>query len=137
MTHFALINDDDVVVNVLVIADEELQTGAWGDPSRWVRCSYNTRRGVYYTPNTNTPDPDQSKSFRKNFPSVGAKYDRSRDAFINPKPHDSWVLNEFTCDWEPPIPRPREDGVFAWNEKFQRWDELQAASFNVMEVTKL
>jgi hypothetical protein len=64
---------------------------------------------------------DQSKAFRKNAAGIGSKYDTIRDAFIDPRPYNSWILNEATCTWEPPITRPKSDtnGVpdrYHWNE---------------------
>jgi len=67
MSHFAQIDENNVVQRVLVIEQAEIDTGNWGDPATWIQTSYNTRGGVYYTPNTSEPDPDQSKAFRKNY----------------------------------------------------------------------
>jgi hypothetical protein len=80
-----------------------LDTGLWGPVQSWVQTSYNTHGGVYYTPNTGTPDPDQSKALRKNYAGIGFTYDAARDAFIPPKPKgDGWVLDEFSCLWVQP-----------------------------------
>lgn len=66
-------------------------------------------------------------SIRKNFASVGFTYDNDRDAFIAPRPNSSWVLNEDTCQWEPPVPRPSDGKVYEWNETTQTWDEVNTA----------
>ncbi len=58
--------------------------------------------------------------FRKNYAAIGYTYDEDRDAFIAPKPYDSWILDELTCIWEAPIPRP--EGNYTWNEQTQAWD---------------
>ena len=68
MSHFAQIDDNNVVQQVLVIDQAEIDTGNWGDPTRWIQTSYNTHGGVYYTPNTGTPDPDQSKALGPSSP---------------------------------------------------------------------
>jgi hypothetical protein len=126
MAHFAELDENNVVLRVLVIEQSEINTGNWGNPENWKQCSYNTINGIYYTPSG--PDtqsvvhPDQSKAFRKNYPGIGAVYDVSRDAFINPKKYPSWVLDEFKCDWVPPIPRPEEDGfIYEWDEATVSW----------------
>lgn len=120
MPHFAQVVDG-LVVQVLVIDQEHLDTGLWGDPSQWVQTSYNTRGGVYLTPNTNKADPDQSKAFRKNFALPGYTWDPDRDAFIPPKPWPSWVLDETTCQWEPPIAYPNDGKRYRWDESITNW----------------
>jgi len=84
----------------------------------WKQTSYNTHGGVH--DNGGTP-------LRKNHASVGYTYDEDRDAFIPPKPYPSWTLNETTCLWEAPTPKPNRDGleenqVWSWNETNQIWD---------------
>ena len=58
-------------------------------------------------------------NFRKNYAGIGDTYDAVRDAFIAPKPYDSWVLNESTCRWQAPVPRP--DGHYIWDESTVSW----------------
>jgi len=78
----------------------------------WKQTSYNTRGGVHKLGGT---------PFRKNHAGIGFKYDADRDAFIPPKPYLSWILNETTCQWEPPVAEPTE-GHHTWNEETQQWD---------------
>ena len=59
---------------------------------------------------------------RKNFAGSGYTYDSQRDAFIPPKPFDSWVLNEETCLWQSPVPYPSDDNLYEWNEETQSWN---------------
>lgn len=121
MSHFAKI-ENNIVVSVIVADADFINSGLVGDPFLWVQTSYNTRGGIYYTPNTNDPDSDQSKAFRKNYAGIGFTYDANRDAFIPPQPYPSWTLDEFSCLWAPPIPMP-DDGLFyRWNETTQTWD---------------
>lgn len=124
MAHFSQVIDG-VVVRVLVIDQEHIDTGLWGDPSTWVQTSYNTRGGIYYTPNTNEPDPDQSKAFRKNFGRVGYTWDADRNAFIPPQPFPSWTLDEFSCTWTAPVPYPDDGKPYAWDEPTRAWVELK------------
>ena len=87
MAHFAQIDENNVVQQVLVIDQAEIDTGNWGDPASWVQTSYNTRGGIYYTPGTNDPDPDQSKAFRKNYAGIGWMWDGV--GFFPEKPYPS------------------------------------------------
>jgi hypothetical protein len=122
MSHFAQINKDNIVTQVLVINQAEINTGNWGDPDTWIKTSYNTRGGVYYTPNTNTPDADQSKALHKNYAGIGFEWDSV--GFIPPKPqeHPSWVLDNISYLWKPPVPMPEKP----WPEGVDKykWDEL-------------
>jgi hypothetical protein len=126
MSHFAQINDQNIVQQVLVIDQTEIDTGNWGDPASWVQTSYNTRGGIYYTPDINTPDPDQSKAFRKNYAGIGYTYDSVLDAFIPPQPYLSWTLNASTCNWDSPVPYPTDGLLYVWDEQTLSWVEPQA-----------
>jgi hypothetical protein len=119
MAHFAQIDGTNSVQQVLVIDQAEIDTGNWGDPATWVQTSYNTRGGVYYIPNTNTPDSDQSKAFRKNYAGVGYTWDGV--GFISPKPYASWLLNSFSYIWEAPVPYPADGKIYEWNEATFSW----------------
>ena len=129
MSHFAQIDENNVVQQVLVIDQAEINTGNWGDPAKWVQTSYNTRGGVWYDPYTGKADP--SKASRKNYAGIGFTYDAQRDAFIPPQPFSSWTLNEDTCLWEPPTPMPAPpwpEGVvgYTWDEATLSWVEIRA-----------
>jgi len=78
----------------------------------WKQTSYNTHNGIHN--NGGIP-------FRKNFAGIGYTYDEQRDAFIPPKPYNSWVLNESTCNWDAPIPYPIDGQRYDWNEETQSW----------------
>jgi hypothetical protein len=121
MSHFAQIDGNNVVQQVLVIDQAEIDTGNWGDPATWIQTSYNTSGGVYYTPNTGTPDPDQSKALHKNYAGVGFTWDGV--GFIPPKPHPSWVLNSSSYLWEAPIPMPEPNSppYYDWDEATLSW----------------
>jgi|TARA_R100001530_G_C4228365_1_gene131949 hypothetical protein len=100
MSHFAKIKDG-IVQQVIVAEQDVIDSGSMGDPTDWVQTSYNTYRGIHYTPN-NHKLPDGGIPLRKNYASKGHTYDEERDAFYAPQPDPSWVLNEETCIWEPP-----------------------------------
>ena len=120
MAHFAKLDSLGIVVFVTVGRDEddgkELELCArTGDTYR--QTSYNTRGGVHYDPNTNEPSADQSKAFRKNYAGIGYKYDIDRDAFIPPKPYPSWILDEFSCLWNSPVPYPQDGNRYISSEE--------------------
>lgn len=114
MTHFAQINENNIVTRVLVIDQETINTGAFGDPATWIQTSYNTRGGVHILGGT---------PLRKNYAGVGYIYDPTRDAFMTPKPFDSWVLDEDACIWQAPISMPDDGKRYFWNEADQIWIE--------------
>jgi hypothetical protein len=78
----------------------------------WKQTSYNTHGGTHKLGAT---------PFRKNHAGIGYVYDEDRDAFIPPKPFNSWILNETTCLWEAPVVRPDGRG-YIWNELTLSWD---------------
>lgn len=82
----------------------------------WKQTSYNTVGGVHN--NNGIP-------FRKNHAGIGYTYDETRDAFIPPKPFNSWILNEDTCLWEAPVARPEDDNIYLWNESTLTWDIVE------------
>ena len=120
MSHFAEINNDNIVQRVIVVEQDFIDSGKFGDPDNWVQTSYNTRGGVHYAPNSN--EPDGGIALRKNYAGVGSTYDKTRDAFIPLQPYPSWVLNDDTCLWNPPIPYPEDGKLYIWNEENVTWD---------------
>ena len=124
MSHFVKLDENNVVTFVTVGRqeddgrEEELITRT-GDIYR--QTSYNTRGGVHYDPETGEPSEDQSKALRKNYAGIGFTYDADRNAFIPPKPYDSWVLDEDTCLWVAPIPMPEDGEAYTWDEDAGDW----------------
>ena len=122
MTHFAEVKDG-IVQRVIVAEQDFIDSGAVGDASKWVQTSYNTRGGVHYAPNSNTPDG--GTALRENYALVGGVYDSERDAFYAPQPFPSWTLNETGFFWEPPIPRPYSRATISeWDEDSQSWKDF-------------
>ena len=64
----------------------------------------------------------KDRSLRKNYAGIGYTYDEDRDAFIAPKPFNSWILNETTCQWEAPVALPDTENRYTWNEETKQWD---------------
>ena len=122
MAHYAKVRDDKVVT-VIVAEKEFFDTFVDSSPGEWIQTSYNTRGGVHYQPNTNTPSSDQSKALRKNYAGVGFVYDSDKDAFYEPQPYDSWTLNTTTCLWEAPVAYPTDGKAYLWDETSKSWKE--------------
>ena len=126
MAHYAFLNMQNIVTEVIVGKDETDGPTNWemhyGNFREQVckRTSYNTRGGVHYT--NGEPSDDQSKAFRKNYAGIGYTYDQNRDAFIPPKPFNSWTLNEDSCLWEAPVAYPEDGQRYTWNEETTSWD---------------
>jgi hypothetical protein len=125
MSHFAQIDDNNIVTQVIVAEQDFINSGAVGDPSKWIQTSYNTRAGVHYGSDGN---PDGGAALRKNYAGIGYSYDAGRDAFVPPKPYDSWVLNEDTCVWDAPVPYPTDGKLYEWNELGRVWQEIVVPS---------
>jgi hypothetical protein len=118
MAHFAEIDENNVVKRVIVVHNNELLDNGVESESKgitfceslfggkWVQTSYN-------------------KNFRYNYAGKGHLYDEIRDAFIPPKPFDSWVLDEATCRWETPTPMPTDGKFYTWNEATISWVEIK------------
>jgi len=106
MAHYAKV-ESDVVTKVIVAEQDFIDT----QEGTWIQTSYNTIGGVHIL--SGTP-------LRKNFAGVGYTYDSTKDAFIAPRPHASWTLNETTCLWESPVAHPYESAI---DDKFYKWDE--------------
>ena len=133
MAHFAELNSDNIVIKIAVVNDNKIkdsngnESEALGIASckahhastnTWVQTSYNTQGGVHSLGGT---------PLRKNFAGVGYTYDSSKDAFIPPKPYNSWILNETTCIWEAPVAKPSDMDVskmYKWDEDNTQWVEI-------------
>lgn len=110
MSHWAEIDENNTVIRVTVgnnndpAGDEGYQWLVDNLGGTWIKTSYNG-------------------SIRKNYAAPGYTYDAGRDAFIPPKPYASWVLDEDTCTWNPPVPQPSDEKIYRWAEDLQEWIE--------------
>jgi hypothetical protein len=111
MAHYAQLDENNIVLQVIVIGNDEEPTEAdginfckslLGQDTNWVKTSYNN-------------------NIRKRFAGIGFTYDIIRDAFISPQPFPSWTLNEETCDWDSPVPHPNGPGRYHWDEDVLNW----------------
>lgn len=113
MSYFAKVNDDNIVEQVIVAESAEwCETNIGGT---WLQTSYNTVGGVHVAGGT---------PLRKNYAGIGYTYDSERDAFIAPNPYASWLLNEDTCLWESPVPKPADGKIYEWDESTLSWVEV-------------
>ena len=119
MAHYTFLDNNNIVTEVIVGKNEGEENIDWevhyGNFRNQVckRTSYNTSGGQHN--NGGTP-------FRKNYAGIGYTYDEQRDAFIPQKPYASFVLNDDTCLWEPPVPYPTDGERYLWNEETISWD---------------
>lgn len=113
MAHYAFLNADNIVTEVIVGIDEtELIEGK--DPETWYgEFRKQTCKRTSYNGN-----------YRKNYAGVGYTYDAGRDAFIAPQPYASWILDEATCQWRAPIAKPA-NGIYQWDEASVNWLEVE------------
>ena len=113
MSHFAKV-ENGLVTQVIVAEQDVINTGMFGDPNSWIQTSYNTYGGEHKL---------GGNPLRKNYAGIGYIYDQERDAFYAPSPYPSWVLNENSCLWEPPIPLPDplEGYFYSWDENTVNW----------------
>jgi hypothetical protein len=117
MAHFAKLNLDNIVTDVVVVSNEDLQnlkfpesepvgiaflTNLYGEEYIWKQTSYNA-------------------NFRANYAGIGAAYDPQKDAFIPVKPYLQWVLNEQTLNWEAPFPVPDSNNTYEWDGNLGTW----------------
>jgi len=112
MAHFAKLGVGNIIERVEVVSNDiatneqagvDFLNNLYGTRDVWKQTSYNG-------------------TIRKNFAGVGYSYDQTRDAFIPPKPFNSWVLDEDTCLWEAPVAYPDDGQIYRWNETDQQWD---------------
>jgi hypothetical protein len=123
MAHFAKLDENNIVIYVTVGRDDDDEnelSQITGDIYK--KTSYNTHGGVHYDAVTN--QPDGGEQLRKNFAGIGYYYDQSRDAFISPKPYDSWILDESTCLWNAPIAYPDDGNSYLWDEESVSWIKI-------------
>jgi hypothetical protein len=122
MAHFAKV-EDGIVTQVIVAEQDFVDT----QPGTWIQTSYNTRGGVHYEPNSDTPSANQTRALRGNYAGLGYTYDATNDVFYGPAPFPSWTLNTTTWTWQAPVAMPdnNPNNRYAWNEDTQSWDLVE------------
>lgn len=124
MAHYALLDENNIVVEIIVGQDED-GTVDWEQEYSTIyglnckRTSYNTHGNEH---------SDGKEPFRKNYAAIGYIYDENADGFYEQQPYPSWTLNQDTFLWEPPIPEPSDPAyLYAWDEDNQEWYIKRAA----------
>jgi len=120
MAHFAEIDDNNIVLRVIVVANKDTADANGNEVEsigvafcqrllggNWVQTSYHG-------------------NIRKNYAGIGYTYDAAIDAFVPPQPYPSWVLNTNTAQWEAPVPYPTDGKMYSWDEATQSWVEVAA-----------
>jgi hypothetical protein len=130
MAHFAKLGIGNAVQKVEVVSNDIATTEQAGvdflnnhykTTDVWKQTSYNTRGGVHYINETDTPSEDQSKALRKNYAGLNHYYNEGKDAFIEYQPYPSWTLNETSCKWEAPVAYPDDGANYIWDEATTNW----------------
>lgn len=115
MSHYAKVNNNNIVEQVIVAEPEFFDTFVDSSPGQWIQTSYNTHGGQH----------PEGKPLRKNYAGIGFTYDAQRDAFIPPKLFASWLLDEETCLWSAPTQYPDDGKMYQWNEATTSWIEVE------------
>lgn len=118
MAHFAKLDDNNNVLAINVVNNDVITID--GVESEQMGVDFLT--ALYG--HTNWKQTSYNGKIRKNYAGIGFTYDAERDAFISPKPWDSWILNESNCQWEAPIAYPNDGKIYAWFEPNQQWVEI-------------
>jgi hypothetical protein len=121
MSHYAKVLDGKVI-QVIVAEKEFFNTFIDTSAGNWIQTSYNTRGGVHYAPNSNTPDG--GIPLRGNYAGIGYTYDHKNDVFYAPQPYPSWTLNKNTWLWESPVPYPEDGNSYIWDESTKNWTTI-------------
>ena len=102
MSHFAKIDKDNIVTQIIVAEQDFINSGAFGDSFLWVQTSYNAK-------------------FRHKYAGIGDTYDKVNEVFIAPQPFPSWTLDS-SFEWQPGTPYPTDNESYVWNESTKVWD---------------
>jgi len=123
VSHFAKVTDGKVTQ--VIVADKEFfDTYVDSTPGEWIQTSYNTRGGVHYAPNSNTPDG--GIALRGNYAGIGYTYDRANDVFYPPQPYPSWTISAPNWTWTPPVAYPTDGQKYTWDESIKNWVVIPA-----------
>ena len=121
MAYFAKLGTGNIIENVISINNSVITDANGVEQEQlgidFINKLYNTRDVWKQT--------SYNRNFRKNYAGIGYHYDQARDAFIAPKPFNSWILNEDTCRWEAPVAKPTDGGKYKWNETNLTWDIIE------------
>ena len=119
MAHFAELDENNTVLQVIVVHNNELK-GANG-------VEYENK-GIQFCEtlfgHANWKQTSYNHNIRKQFAGTGYTYDQDKDVFVAPQPYPSWSLDD-NSDWQAPTPMPEDDNLYSWNEETQDWDLVE------------
>lgn len=118
MSHYAKVVNG-IVTQVITAEESFFNTFVDSSPGSWIQTSYNTRGGVHYEPNGNTPAG--GVSLRGNYAGIGYVYDSTNDVFYPPNPYPSWTISAPNWTWTPPTPYPSDGKIYNWDETTKTW----------------
>jgi hypothetical protein len=118
MAYFAKLGTGNIVENVISINNAVI-TDANGVEQEQLGVDFINK---LYNTNDVWKQTSYNNNIRKNYAGIGYTYDSQRDAFIAPKPYNSWILNEDTCIWEAPVALPDTENRYTWNEEILNWE---------------
>lgn len=117
MAHFAKIDENNTVTQVIVVHNNELLENGVENELKGIAFCQSLFGG-------NWKQTSYNGTMRKNFAGIGYTYDQTRDAFIPPKPYNSWLLDEATCIWSAPVAHPSDGKIYIWDEAVTNWVEV-------------
>jgi hypothetical protein len=117
MAHFAELDPENKVLRIIVVNNNELLVDGVESETKGIEFCQSLFGGEWKQTSFNN-------NIRKNYAGIDYSYDLIRDAFIPPKPFESWTLDEETCKWKAPVARPDNDSKYTWNEETLSWDEI-------------
>jgi hypothetical protein len=118
MAHFAKL-ENNIVITVHSVVNEVIKDSN-GVEQEAIGIEF--LKTLHNEPNAIWKQTSYNNTIRKNFAGIGFTYDENRDAFIPPKPYNSWLLNEDSCKWESPVARPNDNNMYIWNEEILNWE---------------
>ena len=117
MAHFAELNQNNEVLRVVVVDNRDTSDASGVEREHIGQAHLEKILGGVWR------QTSYNATMRKNYAGVGYTYDAQRDAFVPPKPFNSWILNETTCQWQAPVTMPQDGKMYAWNEQTTSWQE--------------
>ena len=120
MAHFAKLNETNVVTQVVVVSNDDLGNLSFPESEPIGQNLLN----IFYSDNSVWRQTSYNGNFRKNYAGIGYFFDEKRNAFVAPQPFIGWVLNEETCQWQPPVPYPNDGNLYIWDEATQSWVQV-------------
>ena len=117
MAHFAELNQNNEVLRVVVVDNRDTSDASGVEREHIGQAHLEKILGGVWR------QTSYNATMRKNYAGVGYTYDSQRDAFVPPKPFNSWILNETTCQWQAPVTMPQDGKMYAWNEQTTSWQE--------------